>query len=107
MVKFIGYSLSRCVVDILDGIVPLEKVDHIEARTDFDPENQSHRDSIWRGYTELNNWSNPVWIPYKTKRKEIEEIYLTLHRTGRLRQPRRIGNWPERKAHHEIWKKVE
>ena len=100
----VGFSLSRCIVDILEGRVKLEDVERIEARTRFDPENKVHRDEIWYGYTEWNYWSNPVWMPYKDRREEIEGIYLQLYRTNRLVQPRLQGQWPE--FANVIWKEV-
>lgn len=38
----VGTSLSRCVRDIYEDVVDIDDVLVIVARTDFDPENDTH-----------------------------------------------------------------
>lgn len=46
----IGLSYSRCVRDIVDGVVNIDDVLVVIARTDFDPHNDEEWSSIWSGY---------------------------------------------------------
>lgn len=43
----IGLSYSRCVRDIVDGVVDIDDVLIIISRTDFDPRNDVQWESIW------------------------------------------------------------
>ena len=46
----IGLSFSRCVRDIVDGVVDIDDVLVVIARTDFDPTDDTQWRSIWNGY---------------------------------------------------------
>ena len=46
----IGLSYSRCVRDIVDGVVNINDVLVVIARTDFDPHNDDQWRGIWIGY---------------------------------------------------------
>ena len=50
----IGLSYSRCVRDIVDGVVDIDDVLVLITRTDFDP----HDDQQWRGI-----WIGPQLSP--------------------------------------------
>lgn len=101
----IGSSLSRCVKDIYEGIVDIDNVLVIVARTDFDPENDAHWTSIWEGYAGGNSkgslYSQPEWssIPVEDEQK-VRDICVKLKRWGKLHQPRQYGAHPQRLAHY-------
>jgi hypothetical protein len=61
----VGTSLSRCVKDIYEGVVDIDNVLVIVARTDFDPADNKQWTSIWEGYAGGNSLgsmnSNPEW----------------------------------------------
>lgn len=101
----VGSSLSRCVKDIYEGVVDIDNVLVIVARTDFDPENDAHWASIWEGYAGGNAvgsiWSNPEWstIPAEDE-QEVRDICVKLKRWGKLHQPRQYGAHPQRLPHY-------
>lgn len=86
----IGLSLSRCAVDIYEGLVGLEDILVVIGRTDFDPENDTHWKNIWDGY---RSWGNPAWIDIpEDDEQAIRDICIGLKTTGRLHQPRQFGS---------------
>ena len=101
----VGTSLSRCVKDIYEGVVGIDNVLVIVARTDFDPENNAHWTSLWQGYAGGNGlgsmYSNPEWssIPAEDEQK-IRDICISLKNKGKLHQPRQYGAHPQRLAHY-------
>ena len=99
----IGLSLSRCVADIYTGKVDLYDVLVVVARTDFDPENDQHWDSIWRGYHHGSSpFSNPEWAHFDDDaEQDIRDICIELKRQGKLHQPRQFGAHPARLSY--IW----
>lgn len=102
--KLIGYSLSRCLVDVAEGRVTLDQIERIEARTCFDPENQRHWETVWRGYTQPNYWAIHRWAGYLEREEEFRAWTLALHRSGRLTQARRDGGNPLSRDEH--WETV-
>lgn len=101
----IGSSLSRCVRDIYEGTVDIYDVLVIVARTDFDPENDTHWSSIWRGYAGGNGrgglYSAPEWssIPAEDE-QAVRDICVQLKQLGKLHQPRQYGAHPQRLEHY-------
>jgi hypothetical protein len=101
----VGTSLSRCVRDIYERTVDINDVLVIIARTDFDPENDKHWDSIWRGYAGGNNdgslYSEPEWssIPAEDE-EQVRNICIRLKNWGKLHQPRQYGAHPARMHHY-------
>ena len=97
----IGTSLSRCVKDIYEGVVDIDDVVVVVARTDFDPADDAHWKSIWEGYAGGNAvgsiWSNPEWsnIPAEDERA-VRDICISLKNSGKLHQPRQFGAHPRR-----------
>lgn len=97
----VGTSLSRCVRDIYEGTVNIQDVVVIIARTDFDPENNGHWASIWKGYagggTPIGLWSAPEWssIPAEDE-QTVRDICIQLKTDGKLHQPRQYGAHPQR-----------
>ena len=101
----VGSSLSRCVRDIYEGTVDIYDVLVIVARTDFDPENDAHWNSIWAGYAGGSGagsmWSAPEWssIPAEDEQK-VRDICIDLKCMGKLHQPRQFGAHPQRLEHY-------
>jgi hypothetical protein len=103
----IGLSFSRCVRDIVEGIVDIDDVLIIIARTDFDPRDAEQWKGIWIGYGGGNGaagsiWSNPEWSNYTDEDEDrFRSISIELWETGKLHQPRQFGAHPSRRP--EIW----
>ena len=105
----IGLSYSRCVRDIVDGVVDIDDVLVLITRTDFDPHDDAQWSGIWIGYgggTEnayqhnMFSQSNPEWAGYMDE-KHFRDISIKLWETGKLHQPRKFGSKPARRP--EIW----
>ena len=94
----IGLSYSRCVRDIVDGIVDIDDVLVIVARTDFDPHNDDQWAGIWRGY----HWNNPEWSAYPDEDEDkFRSVSIELWEQGKFHQPRKFGAHPVRRP--EFW----
>jgi hypothetical protein len=94
----IGLSYSRCVRDIVDGVVDIEDVLVLITRTDFDPNNDDQWKGIWNGY----HWNNPEWADYPDEDEDrFRSVSIELWESGKLHQPRKFGAWPSRRP--EIW----
>jgi hypothetical protein len=98
----IGLSYSRCVRDIVDGVVDIDDVLVIIARTDFDPHNDAEWQGIWEGYHGRSMMSNPEWANYPAEDEDkFRSVSIELWESGKLHQPRKFGGWPKRRP--EIW----
>jgi hypothetical protein len=96
----IGFSYSRCVRDIANGVVDIDNVLIIISRTDFDPTNDEQWTSIWLGYR--NGWSNPEWIDCTdADEQRYRDISMELYTQGKLHQPRKFGAHPRRSPY--VW----
>jgi hypothetical protein len=94
----VGLSYSRCVRDIVDGIVDIDDVLVVVARTDFDPHNDQQWAGIWQGY----HWNNPEWGNYPDEDEDkFRSVSIELWETGKLHQPRKFGAFPQRRP--EFW----
>jgi hypothetical protein len=94
----VGLSYSRCVRDIVDGIVDIDDVLVVISRTDFDPNNDTQWKSIWNGY----RWSNPEWAGYPEEDEDkFRSVSIELWESGKFHQPRKFGAHPERRP--EFW----
>lgn len=92
----IGFSFSRCVRDIVDGVVDIDNVLVIIARTNFDPTNDEHWKEIWNGY-HTGVWSRPEWVDYTIEQEpEFRRVAVELWNTGKLHQPRMFGHYVSR-----------
>lgn len=97
----IGLSYSRCVRDIVDGIVDIEDVLVIIARTDFDPRDADQWAGIWRGYHSYGSLSNPEWSGYPDEDEDrFRSVSIELWETGKLHQPRQFGSHPRRMPYY-------
>jgi hypothetical protein len=107
----IGLSYSRCVRDIVDGVVDINDVLVIITRTDFDPNIDEQWASIWEGYAGgsapqsmrgLFGGSNPEWFGYTDEQEDLfRSVSIELWNTGKFHQPRKFGAHPARRP--EIW----
>jgi hypothetical protein len=103
----IGLSYSRCVRDIVDGVVDINDVLVLITRTDFNPHNDEEWASIWEGYGGGNggagsSWSRPEWGMYPAEdEQKFRDVSIELYDTGRMHQPRQFGAHPARRP--EIW----
>lgn len=100
----IGLSYSRCVRDIVDGVVDIEEVLILITRTDFDPNDDEQWAGIWQGYGGGQNagslWSNPEWAGYMDE-QAFRNVSIQLWNEGKFHQPRQFGARPRRRP--EIW----
>jgi hypothetical protein len=98
----IGLSYSRCVRDIVDGVVDIDDVLIIISRTDFDPNDNEQWQGIWQGYHQRGGWSNPEWGHYAEEDEDrFRSVSIELWETGKLHQPRKFGAHPSRRP--EYW----
>lgn len=107
----IGLSYSRCVRDIVDGVVDIDDVLVIVARTDFDPHDDKQWKGIWAGYGGGSDgnplrgiWSgsSPEWAGYNDEDEDkFRSVSIELWEHGKLHQPRKFGAHPRRLPH--IW----
>ena len=110
----IGLSFSRCVKDIVDGVVDIDDVLVIIARTDFDPHDDAQWQGIWQGYGGggssngsmvrgfFSGGSNPEWVGYTDEDEDLfRSVSIELWETGKFHQPRKFGAHPRRRP--EIW----
>jgi hypothetical protein len=98
----IGLSYSRCVRDIVDGVVDIADVLIIISRTNFDPHDNEQWQGIWQGYHQRGGWSNPEWGHYAEEDEDrFRSVSIELWETGKLHQPRKFGAHPSRRP--EIW----
>lgn len=106
----IGLSYSRCVRDIVDGVVDINDVLVLITRTDFDPNDDHQWRGIWLGYgggqeevDELRmalSGVNPEWSGY-TDEQKFRDVSIQLWNEGKFHQPRKFGAYPRRRP--EIW----
>jgi hypothetical protein len=94
----IGLSYSRCVRDIVDGVVDIDDVLIVIARTNFDPNDDEQWLGIWEGY----HWSNPEWADYPDEDEDrFRSVSIELWESGKFHQPRKFGAHVARRS--EIW----
>ncbi len=105
----IGLSYSRCIRDIVNGVVDIDDVLVIITRTNFDPRNDEQWQGIWQGYaggSDANlmrgyfGGANPEWAGYDDE-DLFRSVSIELLESGKLHQPRQFGAHPGRRP--EIW----
>jgi len=89
----VGLSFSRCMRDLYEEKVKFDDVLVIVSRTNIDPYNDKHWDSVWEGYTR-GGYSHPEWADYKSKSDDFRKLAARLYDNGKLHQPRKfkLGN---------------
>ena len=97
----IGLSYSRCVRDIVDGVVDIADVLVVISRTNFDPNNDEQWQSIWEGY----HFDNPEWYTYGDEDEDrFRDVSIELWESGKFHQPRQFGAHPRRMPYY--WMEV-
>jgi hypothetical protein len=107
----IGLSYSRCVRDIVNGVVDIDDVLVLITRTDFDPHDDEQWQGIWIGYggghtnaysQGFFSHSNPEWAGTSPEDEDkYRSVSIELWETGKFHQPRKFGAHPSRRP--EIW----
>ena len=95
----IGLSYSRCLRDIVEGVVDIKDVLVIITRTNFDPHDDLEWSSIWSGYgggsSGGGGWSRPEWGAYTAQdEQKFRDLSLRLYDSGKMHQPRKFGASP-------------
>jgi hypothetical protein len=96
----IGLSLSRCVKDIVDGVVDPEDVLVLVTGTEFDPTLDDQWDNIWYGYA----IDYSVWLDFRDREDEVRAVVLQLWHDGKIHQPRKFG--ADRRSPSYHWREV-
>lgn len=97
----IGLSYSRCVRDIVDGVVDIEDVLVIISRTDFDPRDADQWTGIWQGYRGGSLMSNPEWASYSDEDEDrFRSVSIELWESGKFHEPRKFGAYPRRMPYY-------
>jgi hypothetical protein len=95
----VGFSYSRCVKDIVNGVIDIDSVLVVISRTNFDPHDNKEWDTVWRVY---RYGENPEWYDCKDEDEDrFRSVSIELIETGKLHQPRQFGAHPIRR--HETW----
>jgi len=97
----IGYSLSRCVLDITESRVDPEDVLVLITRTYFDPTLDDQWDEIWHGYAYEQRGP---WAGLRERENQVRAVICQLWHDGKIHQPRKFGADPRSTAYH--WREV-
>ena len=97
----IGYSLSRCVLDIAEGRVDPEDVSVLITGTHFDPMLDDQWNEIWHGYAYEQRGP---WSGLRGREDEVRAVICQLWHDGKIHQPRKFGANPRSTAYH--WREV-
>lgn len=98
----VGLSFSRCVKEIVDGKVDINKVLVIIARTNFDPLKDEDWATVWSGYKHGGSMIRKDWSDYTDQDEQrVRAVTIQLLNEGKLHQPRQFGAYPVRR--NEIW----
>jgi hypothetical protein len=97
----IGYSLSRCVLDIVEGRVDPEDVSVLITGTHFDPTLDDQWNEIWYGYAYEQRGP---WAGLRHREDEVLAVICQLWNDGKIHQPRKFGANPRSTAYH--WREV-
>jgi hypothetical protein len=93
----IGLSYSRCIRDIVDGVVDIADVLVVISRTNFDPNDDEQWQNIWEGY----HYDNPEWYTYEDEDEDrFRSVSIELWESGKLHQPRKFGAHPPRMPYY-------
>jgi hypothetical protein len=101
----VGLSYSRCVRDIVDGVVDIKDVLVVITRTDFDPHDDDQWKGIWEGYAggsgQGSLWSHPEWYGYTPEDEtRFRKVSIELWEQGKFHQPRKFGARPQRMPYY-------
>lgn len=106
----IGLSYSRCVKDLVEGVVDINDVLVVVARTNFDPHDDEQWAGIWAGYaggtsgggfSGLFGGSNPEWYGTTNEDEAVyRQVSIDLWDMGKFHQPRKFGAHPRRMPYY-------
>jgi hypothetical protein len=96
----IGYSLSRCIKDIVEGHVDPEDVQVLITGTYFDPTLDDQWDNVWHGYA----FEHSIWGGLRDREDEVRAATLQLWHDGKIHQPRKFG--ADRRSPSYHWREV-
>jgi hypothetical protein len=94
--RYIGYSVSRCVRDIVKKRINIYAIEIIIGRTMI--ENEQHIAEVARGYHSLPKSDYRSWTDLDID--ACQKVLLELYRDGKLHQPRLYGKYPIRMDNH-------
>jgi hypothetical protein len=94
--RYIGYSVSRCVRDIVKKRVNIYGIEVIIGRTLI--ENEQHVIEVAHAYHSLPKSDDRSWADLDLN--ACQEVLLELYRDGKLHQPRLYGKYPIRMDNH-------
>jgi hypothetical protein len=82
----VGFRLGKCVLDIVNGTVPINDVMVIIANSRINPNNEQHWNSTWNNYkNKSKQWDNGIHEEvYKHTVKRLFEL-------GKIHQPNLYG----------------
>ena len=93
----IGFSISRCIADIMEGKINSDDVLLIIGRTYFDIESM---DTLIDGY---QNHRGP-WYDYD--KQKLKGLLTTFWYEGKIHQPRKFGTQPPSMPRSKVWMRV-
>ena len=97
----VGLSFSRCVRDIVEGIVDPDDVLVVIGRTDLDPRDDAQWSAVWAAYAG-GNYANTAmeWSGTEYTEQQYRSVSIDLWEQGKLHQPRKFGAHPRRLRYH-------
>jgi len=100
----VGLSLSRCILEIIEGKVDKDDVLIIITRTDFDPLDDEQWTNVWNGYT----WHGCAWRHHSQQGEDkFRSLVIELHQDGKIHQPRQYTGLPMRRQTWDCWNWLE
>lgn len=93
----IGFSISKCIADIMEGKVDPDNILIIIGRTYFDLDNA---DELIAGYQS----SYGPWYDYD--KDKLKNILTKLWREGKIHQPRQYGTQPPAMPRAKVWAQI-
>lgn len=93
----LGFSISKCIADIMEDKVDPDDVLLIIGRTDF---NMTNIDQLLNGY--INN--RGPWYDYD--REKIKELLISFLKQGKIHQPRQFGTQPPAMPRAKVWAQI-
>lgn len=93
----IGFSISKCIADIMEGKVDKDEVLLIIGRTDF---NMNNIDRLLEEYCSLRG----PWYDYD--RLKLKGLLVTFWYEGKIHQPRQYGTQPPAMPRAKVWAQI-
>ena len=93
----IGFSISKCIADIMEGEVNPDDVLVIIGRTDF---NMNNIDRL------LDEYICPRGPWYDYDRGKIKDLLIKFWYEGKIHQPRQFGTQPPAMPRAKVWAQI-